>query len=200
VSARTLDTAALAAIERAIAAALALDPRARDALVPLQGRVLKIELTTAAHRRVRGPQEGSVRLASHHEGSVDCSVSGAASDFIALALAADKPAALVNGELRVGGDSTLLLELQRIFEALDIDWEQRLAVALGDAAAHQIGRALRGGARFGARARTRLEQHIEEFIHEEARLALRAPRSRICSRTCARSHHVPTVSRRACAV
>ena len=167
----TLDVAALAALERAITSALALDPRAREALVPLHGRTLKIELSTPRIDVFVTPQPDSVRLASHHEGSVHCSVSGAGSDFVALALAADKPAALVNGELRVGGDSTLLLELQRIFAGLEIDWEQRLSVVIGDAAAHQVGRALRGGARFGARARTRLEQHIEEFIHEEARLA-----------------------------
>jgi ubiquinone biosynthesis protein UbiJ len=42
---------------------------------------------------------------------------------------------------------------------------------LGDVAAHQLGRAARGSARWGRRAHDALLRHVEEFIHEEARLA-----------------------------
>ena len=176
-NARTLDVAALAALERAIGSALSMDPRARQALAPLAGRVLRIEVNVPRTEIHVLPQIDCIRLAAHHEGAIDCSVSGAASDFIALALAEDKPGALVNGNLRVSGDSALLLELERALAGLDVDWEQRLALVLGDVAAHQIGRALRGTAQFGRRARDSFERHVEEFIHEEARLA--PPRAEI---------------------
>jgi ubiquinone biosynthesis protein UbiJ len=170
-SARTLDAAALAALERAIGAALSMDPHTQRALAPLAGKVLRVELRVPQSEIFVLPQAGGVRLAAHHEGAVDCTVSGAASDFVALALAADKPAALVNGDLRVAGDSALLLDLEKALAGLDVDWEQRLSLVIGESAAHQLGRALRGSARLGQRARTRFEQHVEEFIHEEARLA-----------------------------
>lgn len=166
-----LNTAALAALERAVNAALALDAHTREAVAALSGKVLAIELSVPELGAFILPGAGGVRLAGHHEGRADCTVSGAASDFIALALAPDKAAALVNGNLRVAGDSQLLLALEKALSGLDVDWEQRLAAAVGDIPAHQIGRAARGSAEFGRRARTAFERHLEEFIHEEARLA-----------------------------
>jgi ubiquinone biosynthesis protein UbiJ len=170
-SAGTLDLAALAALERAIGAALSMDPHTQGLLAPMAGRVLKIELSVPDAAVYVLPQASGVRLAAHHEGAVDCCVRGAASDFVALALASDKPGALVNGNLRVDGDSALLLDLEKALAGLDVDWEQRLALVLGEAPAHQIGRAVRGGARLGLRARDAFERQLEEFIHEEARLA-----------------------------
>ena len=167
----TLDIAALAALERAIGAALEMDPHTQRLLAPLAGRALMVEISVPERRIYVLPQASGIRLAAHYEGSVDCSVCGPASDFVALALAADKPGALVNGNLRIGGDSALLLDLEKALSGLDVDWEQRIALALGDVPAHQIGRALRGGARMGQRARDAFERHLEEFIHEEARLA-----------------------------
>ena len=170
-SAHTVDIAALAALEQAVAAALSMDPHTRQMLSSLAGRVLRVEVTVPGITVYVLPQAEGIRLASHHEGSVACSVSGAASDFVALVLAEDKPGALINGNLRIGGDSSLLLELEKALSGLDVDWEERIALVLGEAPAHQIGRAVRGGVRAGRRARDAFERHLEEFIHEEARLA-----------------------------
>lgn len=167
-----LNTAALAALERAIAAALSMDARTREAIGALGTRALALRVTVPELQAfVLTDGDGSVRLAGHHEGSVDCTVSGTASDYVALLLAQDKPAALVNGNLRVSGDSSLLLALEKSLAALDVDWEERLATVIGEIPAHQIGRAARAGAGIGRRARDAFERHLEEFIHEEARLA-----------------------------
>lgn len=170
-SASTADVAALAALERAINTALSMDTLTRARIGSLAGKVLRLQVTVPSLEVFVLPGEQGLRLAAHCEGPADCTVSGAASDFVALATAADKPGALVNGNLRVGGDSALLLELEQALRALDVDWEQRLALLLGDAPAHQLGRAVRGAARFGRTARDAFERHLEEFIHEEARLA-----------------------------
>ena len=166
-----LNTAALAALERAIAAALSMDARTREAIAALGNRALELKVTVPELRVFVLTGDGGVRLAGHHEGGVDCSVSGAASDYVALLLAKDKPAALVNGNLRVSGDSSLLLGLEKSLASLDLDWEERLATVIGEIPAHQIGRAARAGAGIGRRARDAFERHLEEFIHEEARLA-----------------------------
>jgi ubiquinone biosynthesis protein UbiJ len=170
-SVSTAEVAALAALERAINAALSLDARTRGLVGALAGRVLSIEVTVPRLEVFVVPDAAGLRLAAHHEAQPDCTVSGAASDYIALATAADKASALVNGNLRVSGDSALLLDLEQALRTLDVDWEQRLAVLLGEAPAHQIGRAVRGSARFGRSARSAFERHLEEFIHEEVRLA-----------------------------
>ncbi len=167
----SLNTAALAALERAINGALSLDERTRESVAALTGKTLKVEVTVPALSAFLVPGAEGVRLLGHFEGRPDCTVSGATSDFIALLLAADKPAALVNGKLKVSGDSALLLSLEKALSALELDWEQRLATLVGDVPAHQVGRLARGSAEFGRRARGSFERHLEEFIHEEARLA-----------------------------
>lgn len=169
--ASSLNTAAMAGLERAINAALGMDARTQESIGKLAGKVLKIEITVPALCAFVIPGTAGVRVAGHHEERPDCTVSGASSDFIALLLAADKPAALVNGKLKVAGDSALLLSLEQALATLDVDWEQPLATVIGDVPAHQVGRLARGSAEFGRRARSSFERHLEEFIHEEARLA-----------------------------
>jgi len=169
--ASTLNIAALAALERAINAALGMDAATREQVSALAGKVFCIDCSVPPVRAYVAPGAGSVRLYSHYEGAVSCTVSGAGSDFVALLGAADKASALVNGNLRISGDSAPLLALEKALGKLDLDWEQRLALVLGDAAAHQLGRAARGSARWGRRAHDTLLRHVEEFIHEEARLA-----------------------------
>jgi ubiquinone biosynthesis protein UbiJ len=167
----SLNTAALATLERAINTALSMDARTRASIGALAGKSLKIDVTVPELCAFLLPENEGLRLVGHFEGRADCTVSGATSDFIALLLADDKPAALVNGKLKVSGDSGLLLALEKALSALDLDWEQRLSTLLGDVPAHQIGRFARGSAEFGRRARSSFERHLEEFIHEEARLA-----------------------------
>jgi ubiquinone biosynthesis protein UbiJ len=154
-----------------MAAALSMDARTHEAIAALGTRVLELRVTVPELQVFVLTGEGGVRLAGHHEGSVDCIVSGMASDYISLLLAPDKPAALVNGNLRVSGDSSVLLALEKSLATLDIDWEERLATVIGEIPAHQIGRAARASAGIGRRARNAFERHLEEFIHEEARLA-----------------------------
>lgn len=167
----SLNTAALAGLERAINAALSMDSRTRESVGALAGKALKIEVTVPELCAFILPGPEGIRLVGHFEARADCTVSGATSDFIALLLAEDKPAALVNGKLKVSGDSALLLGLEKALSALDLDWEQRLATLVGDVPAHQVGRFARSSAEFGRRARGSFERHLEEFIHEEARLA-----------------------------
>lgn len=169
--ASTLNAAALAALERAINGALTLDRLGAARIAALQGQVFAIHCSVPAFDVFVIPADAGVRLLGYHEGRPSCSVSGAASDFVALLGASDKASTLVNGALRIAGDSAPLLELQKALTGLDLDWEQRLSVLLGDIPAHQIGRAVRGSVRWGRGTHDSMLRHVEEFIHEEARLA-----------------------------
>ncbi|MBK8305678.1 MAG: SCP2 sterol-binding domain-containing protein [Pseudomonadales bacterium] len=169
--ASTLNAAALAALERAINGALAMDRLGAARIAALRSQVFALHCTVPAFDVFVIPGDTGVRLLGHYEGKTSCSVSGAASDFVALLGATDKASTLVNGALRIAGDSAPLLELQKALAGLDLDWEQRLGVLLGDIPAHRIGRAVRGSVRWGRGTHDSLLRHVEEFIHEEARLA-----------------------------
>ena len=79
-------------------------------------------------------------------------------------------AALINGNIRISGDTAPLLALRKILADLDIDWEQPLADSFGDVAAHQIGTGLRAGHRWLNATRQNLHRQFEEFLVEESNL------------------------------
>jgi ubiquinone biosynthesis protein UbiJ len=166
-----LRSAALAGLERAANAALALSPHSRRALAALAGRVVAIECTAPAFSVYLQPTEdGDLRLQGVHEGPVDARVRGSSSDFAELAGSDDPTATLINGNLVLEGSSAPLIELQRVFAGLDVDWEAPLVAALGDVAGHQAAQLLRGAFRWTRDAGRSLARQLEEFVHEEARL------------------------------
>jgi len=166
-----LHTAALAALERAINAALELSPGSRPELDALADCVFALHCSAPAVDVYLQPGKGGIRLMGLYDGPVTTSVTGSASDFTELATAADPAATLINGALELSGDSAPLLELQRIIAGLHIDWEAPLVDVLGDVAGHQLARLLRGAHSWGRQAGDGLARQLEEFIHEEARLS-----------------------------
>lgn len=167
----TLITAALAALERAVNAALGLDPAAKIALGQLQGQSFALECTAPPLCVYLLPGPAGLSLQGWHEGPVTTRVRGAASDFAELAGADDPAATLINGSLQLEGDSAALIRLQEIIAGLDLDWEAPLVDVLGDVAGHQLAGFLRAGFATGRDASRSLLRQLEEYIHEEGRLA-----------------------------
>lgn len=166
-----LQTAALAALERALNQALELDSASKAKLAALDGCVFALHCTAPPLDVYLQPGEHGIRLMSVYDGPVTTSVRGLASDFAELASAADPTARLINGALELSGDSAPLIELQKLVTELDIDWEAPLVNVLGDVTGHQLAQMLRGAHRWGRLASSNLGRQLEEFIHEEARLS-----------------------------
>lgn len=166
-----LQTAALAALEKALNSALDLAPGGRAKLAALEGRVFALHCTAPPLDVYLLPERERLRLMGVYEGPVTTSVRGVASDFAELATAADPAAALINGRLALHGDSAPLIELQKILAGLEVDWEAPLVRALGDVAGHQLAQTLRAAFSWGRQATDSLNRQLDEFIHEEARLS-----------------------------
>jgi ubiquinone biosynthesis protein UbiJ len=166
-----INVAALAALEAAINNALQLDPALRSDLGQLDDTVLKIECTIPEIVVYLLPQHGHVHLYSHYEIQEDSSISGPASEYVKLLSADDKASALINGELKINGDSNAFMVLQKAIAKMDIDIEQKVADLIGDVPAHQLGKAVRKSIKWARHSRDSLLRNLEEFIHEEARLS-----------------------------
>lgn len=165
-----IQTAALAALEAGLNQALGLAPAALDQLHPQQGNVYALHCTAPSVDAYLHITEQGVRLAGVHEGEVTTSITGKAADFQELATSTDPTATLINGGLELEGDSTPLIDLQKILSGLDMDWEAPLVETLGDVAGHQLAQLLRHAFSWGKQASRSLERQLGEFIHEEARL------------------------------
>lgn len=163
-----LRTAALAALERALNAALDLDPASRQRLNNLAGKVFHIECLSPQLDLFVSPQPHWLALAASYEGVTDARLVGAADDFIALANSADPASELINGPITLHGDSHALQELQQILKSLDIDWEAPLARIFGDVAGHQLGRALRGASQRARYIGDRLLRQGNHWLNQES--------------------------------
>ncbi|GAB5414005.1 MAG: SCP2 sterol-binding domain-containing protein [Congregibacter sp.] len=167
----TLHTAGLAAAEAAVNAALRLSPHSMQALIPLADEVVEIQCTRpAVSLFVSSDEKGALQLRGNYEGPVATRIQGSAEDFAALANAEDPAAALINGNIQLQGSSATLIDMQTVFNDLDIDWEAPLVDALGDVAGHQLASMLRATFAWSQQASRNLQRQLSEFALEEARL------------------------------
>lgn len=137
----TLGVAALGALETALNAALALDPRTLQRLGELEGKVIELRLTQPAVTLHLAPHPEGLRLMGYFDGTPDASLAGPATAFLRLRGDGGIP-----GALSVAGDAALAGEFQRIVAQLDFDLEEHLSHLAGDAVAHEAGRMARGAA------------------------------------------------------
>jgi ubiquinone biosynthesis protein UbiJ len=167
-----LHTAGLAAAEAAINAALRLSPHSLEALKPLQGQVLALVCTRPEITLyINSEPNGELRLRGVYDGTVRSRVVGSAEDFAELARAEDPAATLINGGIQLDGSSSILIDMQRVFNGLDIDWEAPLVDGLGDVAGHQLAGMLSAAFQWSRQASSNLRRQLGEFALEEARLA-----------------------------
>lgn len=166
----TLHTAAMAALETAINRALKLDPATTQNLGQLDGKVFRLEIAGTGADIYLLPEQYGLRLQGFYDGPIDSHVIGTIPDFVELISADDAASTLINGAIKLSGDSAPLLQLQGILHRLDLDWEGSLARVIGDVPAHQLGKMVRGGMHWGQQAFTSINRQVEEFLHEEARL------------------------------
>ena len=83
-----LGVAALAGLEQALNAALALDPKTLERLGRLQGRVIAVELSGTGIRLLLQPERNALRLMGHYDGVVDTTLRG--SPFALLRMSAGR--------------------------------------------------------------------------------------------------------------
>lgn len=165
-----IHSAALAGLENVINRALQLDPSSASKLAALENNAFALELTEPDLAMSINIASGQLHLSHGVIEQATTTLKGHWGEFAKIASAADPAAALINGNVVITGDTAPILELRRLLSELDIDWEQPLADAFGDVAAHQIGSGLRAGQRWIRSASKNLRRQLEDFLLEESQL------------------------------
>ncbi len=163
----TLKGVGLAALETAINAALKLDAASRTKLAAFAGDIFHLECTNPELDIYLLPQHDGVQLAARWEGNVTAGLTGTRADYLDLLHSTDPAATLINGKLRVLGDSKALLRLRDIAADLDLDWEAPLTRVFGDIVGHQMARSLRFGSRLFFEAANSLRRQVRDYMQEE---------------------------------
>ncbi len=164
-----LGVAALAGLEQAVNAALALDPKTVERLGRLQGKVIAIELQGIGIRLLLQPEQTGIRLMGHYDGVIDTTLRGA--PFALMRMSTGRTGeGMFKGGVVIDGDVELGQQIQRIFERLDIDWEEHLSRLTGDIIAHQLGNSVRDLFNWGERSAEHLGHDTADYLQEETEI------------------------------
>lgn len=159
----------LASVEHGLNRVLRLDSTALPRLGRLAGKVIAIDSRQPAFKLYLLPDEQGLMLALHWEGAVDCTLSAPASSLVQLAVARDKNAVLHRPDVQLYGDSAVLLDLVKVLQDLDLDWEFALQGWLGPVPTALLAGHLRQRAGWTREGLTRLQQTLSDYLAEEAR-------------------------------
>ncbi len=157
-------------LEVALNRVLRLDPDTLARLGELDGKCIAVHLVRDG-RDVEFflfPSAGGFRLRATPDGVPDVTIRGDVPVFARLVFGGDGTARA--GELQISGDIELGQHFQRLLKRIDLDWEEQAAHVVGDVAAHQLGRAVRGLRDWARQSRGYLEQDAREYLVEESRL------------------------------
>ena len=160
------------AIEAVIAKAVELSPGTQGRLKQLHPLAVEIHCTHPALRVcVSAEENGGIQITNYQETKAMVSVEGTWRDFFSVATASYPAAALVNGDLKISGDTAPLLQLRAIVSDLDIDWEAPIVDAIGPVLGHQVAEVIRAITIGSATTHQRMRRQLSEFILEEGRLS-----------------------------
>ncbi len=153
--------------------ALEKNQQAASQLEVLNGKSLRIECLEPAIDVTIDIDSPRINLSSIAKDSVNTHIQGKLSDFAEILAADDKAAAIINADVRLIGDSQLLIQLQQALTSTDVDWEYQLAKIIGDVPAHFFGKMGRTTADHLGRLKPIFLRHLQEFIQEETKASPR---------------------------
>ena len=159
-----------AAIERAVNHLLELDADAGLLLKPLAGKVIAIELGLPLPMVLYCcPNEQGIQFIERYLDTPDVTLKGSPAAFAVMGLSDSPTHSLFSGEVEMVGDSSVGKAFQKLFEQLDLDWEERLSHFSGDLVAHKVGNLLRSGDRWGRETLNTFKLNLAEYLQEELR-------------------------------
>lgn len=158
-----IPAAIVAGLEATVNRYLRLDPDSPPRLAALDGKVIAIELDGLGQTVYLVPGVAGVRVVERHEGEPAVWVRG--TPLALLRQWRGDPA--VGGEVAIEGDIAVGQAFQAILARVDIDWEEQLAKAVGDVAAHRLGNLWRGLRGWGQRSADTLARDGAEYLQQE---------------------------------
>lgn len=158
----------LQALQFALDQALGLDPNLKEALNPLNNKVIEMVVSPLdVHFYIR-ILDGRLVLSTKIEENPDTVIYSNPMGFIRLSLLpASKMRSLFNDEIRIKGDLELGRDLKKIMDGMQIDWEGHLAYFTGDVVAHHIGRVFRKGRDLSRDLRQNFKENTQDYLTNE---------------------------------
>lgn len=170
----SIDSALCATIESSINTLLKHDPALLTALTQFSGKRIRIQSDDWLILVITIEEHG-FHLSLQDEDICDTTIFGSVAELLEVALASDKADALMNGNIDISGSSALVLDLAKIVQQMDIDWEAMLSPVTGGMVAHQIGKGLRGLMKWGKESKKTLTTTSKEYLEDEIQMLVPKP-------------------------
>lgn len=154
-------------LEKALNRYLALDPESKKRLQRLEGKTITLELEVLRFCFQLVIQDQKIGVHSGENLSADLKIRGTPLNLFTLALSRDKKHHFFTELVTLEGDAELGQQVIALFEQLELDWEEYLAMAIGDLPANQLGRFTKKLFAWGKDAQESLAQNLKDYVHEE---------------------------------
>lgn len=164
----------LSRIEKQVNRFLNMDEDAMLRIAALDGKVLHIDLLNTRAEFYLCLSRHGVHMVDNYPGKADVSIAGTPTDLLLYVGAGSDQGSLAGVEITLTGDVALGQEFQQILRNLDLDWEEQLSRRVGDTAAHQLGRMVRGAAGFLRNAGDKLQLDTSEYLRFEKDMSVDA--------------------------
>lgn len=164
------EAASIAAVERAVNAALRNDPATREHLARHIGRLVAVHFTIPPLTVYALVVEDGVELYHASEARPDIRLRGSPPELAARLFNADGDESLIGSRVRIQGDQGLLQELTAIARELDIDWGALFEPLLGPELAQQVDYGARQLFSWARQAFTRFGEQMGEYLRDESQL------------------------------
>ncbi|ASJ70153.1 ubiquinone biosynthesis accessory factor UbiJ [Granulosicoccus antarcticus] len=161
-------------LEQTIEVLLKLDPETRERLETLDGKLIRVNVTSPPMSVTVSVTDGRVYVVADATEVADTTISGS---LAALRSLPGGNEALYRGEVTLEGDLGAGQELKQIIAGIDPDWEELVSPLVGDTLAYRLGTAGRHLGAWLERTRSSLQQNTSEYLQEEAELL--APNSEV---------------------
>jgi ubiquinone biosynthesis protein UbiJ len=159
----------IASVEHGLNRVLRMDSTALPRLARLQGKVIEVDCRSPAVQLFILPSDEGLMLASQWAAPPDCTLSAPAGSLLQLALSKNKTAVLHSPQVDLEGDSAVLIELVKVLQDLELDWEYELSKWLGPIATPLLSGHINLRARWARQGFASLSQNLSEYLAEESR-------------------------------
>jgi ubiquinone biosynthesis protein UbiJ len=160
-------TGLTAVLQAAVNQFIELDQNTKSQFQTLAGKVLAVEFTDLSLTLYFLPTGGDLQIYSHYDGATDTRLRGSSIQLLTMGVSERPGERLFKGDVQIDGDTELGQQFQDILRNMDIDWEERLSLILGDVTAHKLGNAVRGFFQWGKSGVASLQENLSEYITYE---------------------------------
>lgn len=160
-----------AMLEQAMNRLLQFDPAYKNKLGKLSYKTFALELTDIEQTFYFYFTETDVMLRSEAD-APDVQLSGKTLDLLKQA---GQGSGTITGKFRIQGDIETAQQFQHFIQSLNLDWEEALAMLLGnnmasDVVAHKIGQFTRGLFNWGKQAQDTTLKNIADYLQTESEI------------------------------